>query len=146
MEDISNSDKVSNDQAVELLVQAGYLERDSAPGSVANNLDTTIYSGIQRSLYNYILYRKRYLQQSQQGDVDSVMAQLRKFMKGEKSKVEKSVTVPLVTFEDRNKFAKKTHNKVTRRTTYDFQRLTSEQQDRIDTAISNVMNEMFGDK
>ncbi|PCD85930.1 ParB family protein [Vibrio mediterranei] len=82
----------------------------------------------------------------EKGDVDSVMVQLRKLIKGDAPEIEKSITVPLVTFDDKNKFAKKTHNKAARRITYDFQRLTAEQQSRIDTAISNVMNEMFGDK
>ncbi|OEF91671.1 ParB family protein [Vibrio splendidus] len=81
----------------------------------------------------------------EKGSVDSVMVQLRKLVSS-KTEKPKPVTVSLVTFEDKNKFAKKTYNKDTRRTTYDFQRLTMVQQAQIDEAISRLMDDIFGKK
>lgn len=81
----------------------------------------------------------------ERGGVDSVMMQLRKLIKTNKSETSKSVTVPLVTFDDKNKYAKKIYNKTNRRTTYEFQRLTTEQQAKIDETISNLMTQIFGE-
>ncbi len=85
------------------------------------------------------------LKDIKKGNVDIVMPQLRKLLKDHKPIPKKAIVSYMAEYEDKKKFAKKSVNKSTRKTTYEFQRLSSSEQAMIDEAIIAVFNKMEGD-
>ncbi|MCQ1059604.1 hypothetical protein LRP52_43105 [Photobacterium sp. ZSDE20] len=77
----------------------------------------------------------------EKGDVDVVMVSLRESVKQPKTKAPRTEVIQLVKFDDKIKHARKRIKG--RDVSYEFSRLTADQQKHLDSVIEQAMSELF---
>ncbi len=78
----------------------------------------------------------------ERGEVENVMGQLRRLMKEAQPVKTKAIVSHMARYDDKKKMAKKSVHPSTRKTTYEFQRLSAAEQTMIDEAIEAVFLKM----